>query len=190
MRVFEMTRLLLIRHGESVLGSQKRYAGHTDTPLTDAGRSQILRLRGQFKQSNVDRIYSSDLIRCRQTAAILAPDQEIACSEQLRELNFGTWEGRTAEECAALDPAHFRRWMEDPVSVSPPSGESLEHLSERVNDFVEELSRRFPEQTIALVMHGGPIRTLLVTDIANFWSVSVPLGAFIECPERRCIGID
>lgn len=167
-------RLILIRHGESVLGSEGRYAGHTDTPLTPKGRRQILRLRPRFKLSRVHRIYSSDLSRCRATAEILADGRTVTFTPKLRELNFGKWEGCTHRQLLRREPSRYRRWIADARSVEPPEGETLVRLAARVRSFVRELIRRHPRKTVALVTHGGPIRILLAGCLRDFWSVKVP----------------
>ena len=167
-------RLLLIRHGESALGSQGRYAGHFDTPLTPNGKRQVARLCPRFERHHVHEIYSSDLSRCRDTAEILAGGREIFVTRKLRELDFGAWEGCTHDELIRSAPSRYGRWLAAPHSIHPPRGESLPHLIKRVHSFVRELVRRHQGKTLALVTHGGPIRVLLASDPAEFWSVQVP----------------
>ncbi len=170
-------RLILIRHGESVLGTEGRYAGHTDTPLTPKGRRQILRLRRRFKLSGVHQIYSSDLGRCRATAEILADGRPVTFTSKLRELNFGHWEGCTHRQLLLREPFRYRKWIADPRSVAPTEGETLIRLAARVRSFARELVRRHPEKTVALVTHGGPMRVLLARRLRDFWSVDVPLAS-------------
>ncbi len=182
-------RLLLVRHGESVLGRARRYAGHRDTPLTPAGRRQILHLRARFERLRPDLVLSSDLGRCRESAALLAPGRRIEATDLLRELDFGDWDGLTARTCRRRDPTRFDRWMRDPGSVRPPGGESLERLWNRVRRFASALARRHPGRTLALVTHAGPIRALVARRPAEFWSVRVPPGALLEIAwtvGRRC----
>lgn len=167
-------RLILIRHGESVLGAEHRYAGHSDTPLTPQGHRQVARLRQRFSRFRVAHIYSSDLERCRETAQLLAPGRDVTLSTQLRELDFGAWEGRTYEELMRQALARYSRWLRDPHSVAPVQGETLAHLASRVRSFAGRLARRHPGQTVALVTHGGPIRILLGIKSKDFWTVRIP----------------
>ena len=191
-------RLILIRHGESTLGKKHRYAGHLDTFLTALGRRQVLQLRHDFEKTDVYRIFSSDLRRCRQTSGLLAPGRKIEFTDRLRELHFGTWEGRTSEECSRRCPERYARWMRDPVGVAPPEGETLRRLSRRVRTFVSSLVRRYPGRTLALITHAGPIRVLLAPDLNTFWSKDVPTGSRHEVvwnkaqmkafqPRGRCV---
>ncbi|MBV8881893.1 MAG: histidine phosphatase family protein, partial [Planctomycetaceae bacterium] len=124
--------LLLVRHGESVLGRAGRYAGHRDTPLTPRGRAQAARLRSRLDRFRPDLVCSSDLRRCRDSAVLMAPGRPVRTSPRLRELDFGDWDGRAARSCRRLDPDRFDRWMRDPWSCRPPGGESLARLWKRV----------------------------------------------------------
>jgi len=187
------TRLILIRHGESVLGRARRYAGHRDTPLSPEGRLQISRLRPRFRRLRPQVVVSSDLKRCRETASLLAPDARVLDCEPLRELDFGAWDGLTAASCRRRDPRRFDRWMRDPWSVPPPGGEKLETLWARVRSFVSDLVRRHPDRRIAIITHAGPIRALLAADPSQFWTPNVPAGSLFtlrwraeDDRKRRC----
>jgi len=186
-------RLILVRHGESLLGRARRYAGHRDSPLSPEGRRQISSLRPRFRRLRPDLVISSDLKRCRQTASLLAPQARVLVSHELRELDFGAWDGLTATTCRRRHPGHFDRWMRDPWSVRPPGGEKLAQLWKRVRAFVSELVEQRPDLTIAIVTHAGPIRALLAGSPREFWSRNVPAGALFslrwpaDAPrKRRC----
>jgi broad specificity phosphatase PhoE len=173
-------RLILVRHGESQLGSVYRYAGRTDTPLSPEGRRQVLELADRFGGFRVDAVFSSDLLRCRETAELLAPRSRIEYTECLRELDFGKWEGLTPEECALAHPSRYGRWMEDPRSEDPPGGESLDGLARRVLAFADLVAGRFRRRTAAFVTHGGPIRVLLDPGLENIRRIVVrPADLFV-----------
>ncbi len=181
-----VARLLLVRHGESVLGTQGRYAGRLDSPLSPNGRQEVLRLRSRLRRYHVDHVYSSDLRRCRETVELLAIGSPISFTPQLREINFGRWEGRTSEECARKYPSQYRRWLKDPTQLSPPGGESLQKLAHRIRRFVSRIAVRHRDGTVAVVTHGGAIRTLLVDDLRDLWGVVVPPACLIV--HRRPLG--
>jgi len=170
-------RLVLVRHGESVLGRQRRYAGHTDTPLHPSARRALADVRRRLGRLNPHRVFSSDLLRCRETAEAVAPGRDVVLSPRLRELHFGRWEGLTAAECRARHPRLFETWSRDPLRHAPPGGESLRRHRTRVRAFVAGLARRFPGRTVALITHGGPIRTLLAGRPEEFWTSNVPPGS-------------
>ena len=170
-------RLVLVRHGESVLGRRRRYAGHTDTPLHPSARRSLGDVRRRLARLKPDRVFSSDLLRCRETAEAVVPGRDVVFSARLRELHFGRWEGLTARECRARHPRLFDTWCRDPLGHAPPGGESLRRLRSRVRAFVADLARRHAGRTVALITHGGPIRTLLAARPEEFWTSDVPPGS-------------
>jgi alpha-ribazole phosphatase len=125
-------------------------------------------------------VVSSDLGRCLETAKILGAAVPILRSSRLRELDFGDWDGRSSASCRRRDRRRFDRWMIDPWSLSPPGGESLRHLRTRVRRFVDSLVRRFPNRTLALITHAGPIRALVARKPSEFWALDVPPAALFE----------
>jgi broad specificity phosphatase PhoE len=167
-------RLLLIRHGESVLGAQNRYAGRLDPPLTQEGRRQVEGLRRRFLRFRVDYVFTSDLLRCRETVELLAPRSDVACTKRLREIDFGAWEGLTPSECLRMSPSVYRRWIEDPRSVAPPGGEPMVRFARRVLSFADRVAARFLGRTVAIVTHGGAIRVLLDPGLRDLAYLHVP----------------
>jgi broad specificity phosphatase PhoE len=95
-------------------------------------------------------------------------------------MDFGDWDGRTSASCRRRDRERFDRWMIDPWSVRPPGGESLRQLRRRVRRVVDSLVRRFPNRTLALITHAGPIRALVAPAPRDFWSLDVPPAALFE----------
>jgi len=174
-----------------VLGRAKRFAGHEDTPLSPRGRAQVRRLRARFLRLAPEVVFSSDLSRCLETASLLAPRCPVEASDRLRELDFGDWDGESARSCRRRDKKLFDRWMRRPWSTSPPGGESLRELWTRVRRFVASVVERFPNRTLAIISHAGPIRTLLAPAPEQFWTMDVPPAALFRIewgPEGRCFG--
>lgn len=172
-------RLLLVRHGESVLGAQNRYAGRLDPPLTSKGRRQVEELRRRFLRFRVDCVFSSDLRRCRETVELLSPRSAVVCTKRLREMDFGAWEGKTPAECRRLSPTVYRRWLQHSESVAPPGGEPLVRLAGRVRSFTDRVAARFSGGTVAFVTHGGPIRILLASGPGDLRRLHVPPAGLI-----------
>ena len=161
-----------MRHGETVFGSQDRYAGHSDTPLTPRGRRQIAALRRRLPAPDV--VYCSDLPRCRETAALLVPGREIVVTRRLREIDFGRWEGMSKAEVREAFGERYTRWRADPSSCTPHRGESIVALRRRVRRFAAELARRHPRETVLFVTHGGVIRALLDIPFKGYWDLKIP----------------
>ncbi len=104
---------------------------------------------------NITTVYSSPLTRCRQLAEHLFPQKEIVFDHRLKEISCGEWELRLWDE---IEPPHLQQWMNDRINVCMPGGESYAQLYSRVVHFFDSL----PQQGhIALVSHGGVIRSLL-----------------------------
>ena len=169
-------RLFLIRHGETLANREFRYVGARDDELSSTGEVQAEQLAEALTPLSLDAVYSSPLRRAYHTAAaIAAPHQlEVITSKELRECDFGQWEGLSHAEVLARGPenvALLQQWQRD-AYITPPGGESFAHMQERVNAFVEELARTHDGQTVVLVSHVGPIKVLLATALAAPLSAS------------------
>ena len=153
-----MTTLLLVRHGETDWNSERRWQGHTDRPLNERGREQARALGAELSDRPVDAIYSSDLLRARETAEILAAELglDVRVDAGLREVDVGSWSGLAHGEIEASDPDGFRRWQEGGKGWE--QGESYEEMGERVVEAVLGIAAEHPEQTLVVVSHGGSIR--------------------------------
>ena len=158
-----MSRLLLVRHGDTELNSAERYWGHSDVKLSTAGFRQAERLRDHLATEKIDAIYSSDLQRASATAKLIASAHqlEIITSAELREINFGELEGLTFAEVSQLYPKVTRLWVERSPELKYPGGESIAKFSERVSKFLRRLEEHTEQETILIVAHSGVLRTLI-----------------------------
>lgn len=158
-------RLFLVRHGEAVANTEMRYLGRQDDPLTDLGRWQAAKLAEALAPLPITAIYSSPLQRAVDTASSIACGcgLTVTLDERLTEGSFGAWEGLTRAEVLGrgeADVAVLRLWESDPSSA-PAGGESFAAIQLRVVDCVESLADRHAGESIALVSHVGPIKTLI-----------------------------
>jgi broad specificity phosphatase PhoE len=159
------TRLFLVRHGETMANREYRYIGTSNDPLSTLGQTQAAQLAEALSMFPVAAVYSSPLQRTYDTAVPIAAchSLEVQRVDDLRECDFGTWEGlRRAEviERSPVDAQRMREW-EHNASITPPGGESFEALQQRVCAAVENLAPAHPDQAIVLVTHVGPIKVLL-----------------------------
>src|SRR6266480_2076766 len=160
-----VTRLYLVRHGETVANREYRYIGTRDDPLSPLGETQALQLAEVLSGLPIAAVYSSPLQRTYYTAIQIAArhSHEVQSVDALRECDFGTWEGMSRAEVLERSPEdsqRLREW-EHNTSVAPPDGESFEALQQRVIAAVERLAHAHPDQAIVLVSHVGPIKVLL-----------------------------
>ena len=155
-----MTTLLLARHGESDWNAQKRWQGHADRPLTRRGRDQATALAERLDAFPLAAIYSSDLLRARETAAAVARRRrlEISCRDDLREVDVGSWSGRSRDELEAAAPEQVARWLDGDKGWE--GGESYEQMADRVVAAVTEIAAAHPGEHVLVVTHGGCVRAV------------------------------
>jgi broad specificity phosphatase PhoE len=152
-----VSRLLLVRHCEPEEDARGRCYGSLDVGLSGAGMRNALELATRL--DGYDAVWTSPRLRARQTAAALVAPAHV--DDDLRELDFGAFEGRTFDEIAASEPELYRAWMETPTQVRFPGGESYADLKRRA---VRSLERIWAEHDVAVVVtHGGVIRAGLAT---------------------------
>jgi broad specificity phosphatase PhoE len=151
-----VTTILLARHGETDWNLQRRVQGHSDTPLNETGRAQALALAETLDGANLDAIYASDLARAYDTARVVAERKGLTVTTlpELRERNFGTWEGLTDTEIHERFP--------QAKSGSWGDGETKEAMAERVLAALHRIASTHPGGRVLVVTHGGPVRSLLV----------------------------
>jgi broad specificity phosphatase PhoE len=162
MRLPMTTRFVLVRHGEAQGNRELRYLGASDVPLTERGEQQAVQLARAVATFPLHAIYTSPLARARTTAAAigLTTGLEPTAWDDLREQNYGSWEGLTHEEAWARDEVALAAWEAD-ASVTPPDGEGLMQMQARVLAAADALAARHPDAMVALVSHVGPIKMLV-----------------------------
>ncbi len=157
-----MKTVYLIRHGESELNRQKRFAGWTDCCLTDLGINQATEAALRMADiGSVEAVFSSDLIRAKKTAQIIADKLErpLHISQALRETNLGAWEALTFEEIEDRDPELLKQWFTDLENFAYPGGESIKSVIARSDAFIRSVLADY--DSILVVAHAGIISLLL-----------------------------
>ena len=153
------TRIDLLRHGEPVGG--RRYRGQIDDPLSDQGWQQMR--AAVVERRDWDVIYTSPLRRCAEFAAELAARHRLPLTSdpRLREIGFGSWEGRTADDIRGQDPQRIERFWRDPVANRPEGAETIADFHARVSEAWREMLAAHPGKRILLVGHAGITRMVL-----------------------------
>ena len=157
-----MSRLLLVRHGITAYNSSRRFAGYSDVELSEEGHQQVESLRDYLASERIDAAYSSDLKRALVTAEVICAgrDLDIITCPELREANYGEIEGLTFEEISQHHPEVAELVANFDLSLKFPGGESFEGFIERTVRFLDRLDQHGPSETILIVSHSGPLRTL------------------------------
>ncbi|MFR6496091.1 MAG: histidine phosphatase family protein [Ruminococcus sp.] len=114
-------RISVIRHGRTAANDKGIYIGRTDFPLSDKGAAELAGKMDEFQYPNVARVYSSPLRRCTETAEILFPDVQIQTVDNLIEMDFGAFEGKSADEL--VEKPEFKEWLKGGMDCRPPQGE-------------------------------------------------------------------
>lgn len=169
-----VTRVCIVRHGETDWNVARRLQGHLDVPLNALGRQQAQRTARALNGQRFDACYASDLLRTRETAALIAQALrlEVTQTAALRERHYGLFQGLTYEEAAQTHPALYARFeARDPDFAFPGHGESLRSVAGRIGALLHELAERHAGQRLLLVTHGG------VLDIVHRLASGKPLEA-------------
>ncbi len=172
-----MTRLIIVRHGQTLWNLERKYQGHSDIALTDNGRRQAEAVAARLATEKIDSVYASDLSRAYKTAQCIADKHNLPVSlvPALREIKFGDWEGLTYEQITAQWPGMLGKLWSTPDELQIPGGESFQQLKERAYTAVEKIVTDHPEQTVAIVAHGGTIGTILCAmldiHLNHVWSI-------------------
>jgi len=162
--VSKPARLWIVRHGETEYNAEDRWQGaRTDLPLNDRGRAQAEAVAARLVDRNFAALYTSPMIRARQTAEAVAERTglEPIEIEALREADHGHWEGKTKDEILADWPTAWKAFEADPMGVRRPGGESYGDTAGRVWPALEAIAARHTGQDVVVVTHGGPLRLVL-----------------------------
>jgi len=168
-----VTTIILARHGETDWNRDLRYQGHADEPLNDTGRAQARQLAANLENDQIVAVYSSDLRRASETAEIVASTLglPISLDARLREIDVGSWRGRTRAELDRL----------------PWDGEGYDDHRRRVVAAIHEIAHAHGDGNVLVVAHGGTLRRAQeaalgraepVFDNCGVWAVTVEGGEF------------
>jgi broad specificity phosphatase PhoE len=162
--VNDKKRVLLIRHGQTDWNMQGKWQGMMDIPLNAAGIDQAHALAQRLQDQPIDAIYSSDLLRARVTAEIVADALHLPVysDARLRELNLGVFQGMTHPEISAKFPKELEASRIDYMGFTYPQGESRMDMQNRAYAALMDILQGDKAQQIAIFSHGGTIRSLLL----------------------------
>ena len=168
-----MTELFLIRHGETPWTRAKRYQGSTDIPLNAKGRHQARATAKRLLARHPDILYTSTLKRSRETGEIIAQAfRKRPCVDpRINEIDFGSWEGKTAKELLRHRDRAFSHWVRGEW-VTPTGGETKSAFRKRIAHFLRDVLKHHQGKKIAVVSHGGPIK-MIIFELQKLSSLSL-----------------
>jgi probable phosphoglycerate mutase len=157
------TQIIVVRHGQTVWNTERRFQGHLDSPLTPRGVSEAEALGRRLVNQRFDALYSSDLGRALETARIIsaATAHPVNSDARLRERHLGAFQGKTGKEIGAAYPEAYEIYRRRDPDFIVPGGESLRQQAERNFSCLEELAERYAGACLVVVTHGGVLSAIL-----------------------------
>lgn len=174
------TFLLLARHGETAHNASKTFQGQGGGALNARGRAQADRLAARVAD-RVDAIVSSDLLRAKETAEIVASAArlDVAFDRSVREVDVGAWTGLTYEEVVARFPEEWDAWRAG-VDIPRGGGETYQALAERVTRALERIAIAHEGKRVLVVSHGAALRSAVCLALGLVPRWSAPLGSLVN----------
>jgi broad specificity phosphatase PhoE len=176
-------QIFLVRHGTTTLNVQNRYRGRRDVPLDAQGYQDAVDAARQLSPAGLTAVYTGPLRRTIATAQIIADEARVPDLRILHGLNnvdYGAWEGLTADEASMFDPDAFALYRTAPDLAACPAGERLTDAQERLHDAIRLIGMRHVGERVAAVTHAVMIRLLVarVTDVSGEnWRIPVGRGS-------------
>ena len=175
-----LNRIVLVRHGETVGQSSIRYYGATDVALSDRGREQVREAALALPGDAFDWVLTSPLSRAWESARMVAPNRSLRLLDELREIDFGRWEGLTAEEIRARDPIRYEDWQAGRPGFDYPGGERRADFQARVALAVD-LMMNSGQSSLLVVVHKGVIRAIVREVVGEELAEGLPeLGGIVQ----------
>jgi broad specificity phosphatase PhoE len=172
-----MTRLFIVRHGQTAWNKEKVFRGRVDIPLNEQGFKEAEAVAEALKHEKIAFIYSSPLSRAVQTAQPTAKMNgvEIVKLDGITDMNFGVWEGRRLEDVEKEDTDRYRLWVEKPHELAIPNGETLTQVQTRALNAVKEIVGKHPTDSVMLVSHRVVCKLLVLGLMGlgpdKFWNI-------------------
>ena len=157
------TWIYLVRHGQTVWNEEGRLCGSSDVPLSDEGLVQARKLAARLKDIGISAIYSSPLLRARQTAEAIAAHYrvEVKTEPDLREIDYGNWEGLKVADVLEQFPEIEKLRREEPMKFAAPNGEPMLQFAKRVISAIQRVAASHADETICVVAHQTVNRFIL-----------------------------
>ncbi|MBP1724859.1 MAG: Phosphoglycerate mutase [Deltaproteobacteria bacterium] len=172
-----MTKLYLVRHGQTAWNVGEIFRGRADIPLDETGRREAGLAGEALREATIHAVYSSPLSRSFETAQLIAKFHNLPVEplEAIIDISYGDWEGLSNERVRESYPELHKLWHEQPHKVCFPRGESLDEVRARTMTAVSRLMVKHEDRTIVLVAHRVPNKViccaLIGLDNSHFWRI-------------------
>ncbi|MEA2037878.1 MAG: histidine phosphatase family protein [Nanoarchaeota archaeon] len=158
-----MTRVILVRHGETDWVKEDKYQGNSDIPLNERGIDQAKLVADRLKDEKIDITYTSELSRAIRTAEEILKFHSVKLikNKEINERGYGKWEGLTKKEVQEKYPGDFDEYQKNRYPTRPTAGESFVDIRNRVEPFIKKIVEENKDKNILIVCHNGPLRVIL-----------------------------
>lgn len=160
-------RLIMVRHGETIWNAEKKIQGHSDVPLSETGKEQVLAAASYLVKEELEAIYTSDLSRAIDTALAIGAHRDITpvIDQRLRESHMGIWEGLDFNTIYTKYRKEYDAWYGNEEGFIP-EGEGVKEVEKRVLDFIKEIAPKH-QNNVAIATHGGVIKSVLACALGS-----------------------
>ncbi len=185
-----LTRLYLVRHGQTDWNKESVFRGRADQPLNMTGKREGIAVAFALEEVNVAGIYASPLTRAVGTLLELADRRgmDVETVDGLVDIDFGEWQGKPKDEVALECKEQYRVWLENPVKMQFPKGESLEQVADRAASAVQGIAARHEGQSFVVCTHRVVAKALLCRllgiDLTHFWQLKIDTGSITTLCRR------
>lgn len=169
-------KIYVTRHGETDWNVEGRMQGSKNSNLTELGKSDAIKLGYSLKNTNIDYIYTSPLTRAYDTAMLIKGNRDIPLEiyEDLKEMNFGIWEGMHSNDVIKEYKEEYYRFWNEPHLYKPNGGETFDELIKRVDNVLIDLASQKKGETILIVTHTIVIKAIYAIlkryEVKDFWN--------------------
>lgn len=188
-----MTQIILIRPGSTDYDEQQRIQGDLDVPLNPQGKIEVNKLVDEVRKLPIEAVYAPPWEPTFQTAQMLAEVLGVKCRklERMKNLNHGLWQGMRIDEVRRKYPRAYRQWQDQPESVQPPAGETLDQATRRIEAAMTKLLKKHKEGMIALVL-SEPMASLVRRylnhgELGDLWKAAKDHGQWEMCDVRPVV---
>jgi broad specificity phosphatase PhoE len=179
-----MTKVILVRHGQTAWNKEEIFRGRMDIDLDDVGIQQAKLLSQSLNKLHINAVYSSPLKRALNTATIIANynELEVNIDDHFIDINYGNWEGKSLNEVKETFKDLYQKWTKDPHLLRIPNGETLDEVRIRAVAGLNQIMPKHKDETIVIVSHRVVnkvlICALLGLDNSCFWQIKQDTGCF------------
>lgn len=177
-----MTELIMVRHGETRANLDGKYCGRLDPPLSETGINSVNKTARTLAAFRPARIYSSEALRARQTAAIIEPNGTVVCLQALREMNFGEFEGLNANEIQSRMPDIWKRYIDNYRNFTFPGGDNVNDYLTKSAETINAIITESIDGGVLIVSHKGfilsALSSLLHGDSHHIFSYDISPAGF------------